>query len=57
MDGSIDIETGWTAWLNFSLFHGDQTGSKAHPASYPMGTRPVFLEGKLKERSLQFTSI
>jgi hypothetical protein len=27
---------------NFSLHHGVQNGSGAHPASYPMGTRGSF---------------
>jgi hypothetical protein len=27
---------------NFSLHHRVQTGSRAHPASYPMGTRGYF---------------
>jgi len=28
------------AWaVNFSLHHRFQTGSRTHPASYPMGTR------------------
>jgi hypothetical protein len=32
---------------NFSLHPRVQNGSGAHPASYPMGTRGSFLEGKL----------
>jgi hypothetical protein len=28
------------------LYHRVQTGSWAHPASYPMGTRGSFLRGK-----------
>jgi hypothetical protein len=31
---------------NFSLHHGVQNGSEAHPASYPMGTGGSFPEGK-----------
>jgi hypothetical protein len=31
---------------NFSLQHRVQNGSRAHPASYPMGTRGSFPEGK-----------
>jgi hypothetical protein len=31
---------------NFSLHHRFQNGSGAHPASYPMGTRGFFPEGK-----------
>jgi hypothetical protein len=31
---------------NFSLHHCVQTGSEAHPASYPMGTRSSFPGGK-----------
>jgi hypothetical protein len=31
---------------NFSLNHRAQTGSGAHPASYPMGTRDSFPGGK-----------
>jgi hypothetical protein len=35
------------AWAgNFSLHHRVQTGSGAHPASYPMGTRGSFPVGK-----------
>jgi hypothetical protein len=30
---------------NFSLHHRVQTGSVAHPASYPMGTRGSFPRG------------
>jgi hypothetical protein len=30
---------------NFSLHHRVQTGSGAHPASYPMGTRSSFTGG------------
>jgi hypothetical protein len=31
---------------NFSLHHRVQTGSVAHPASYPVGTRGAFLGDK-----------
>jgi hypothetical protein len=31
---------------NFSLHHRVQNGSEAHPASYPMGDRGSFPEGK-----------
>jgi hypothetical protein len=31
---------------NFSLHHCVQNGSGVHPASYPMGTRSSFPEGK-----------
>jgi hypothetical protein len=31
---------------NFSLHHCVQNGSGVHPASYPMGTRVSFPEGK-----------
>jgi hypothetical protein len=31
---------------NFSLHHSVQNGPGAHPASYPMGTRDSFPEGK-----------
>jgi hypothetical protein len=31
---------------NFSLHHLVQNGSGAHPASYPMGTRGSYAEGK-----------
>jgi hypothetical protein len=51
----VGIETGWTTegsvfksgWgQTFSLLHIVQTGSGAHPASYPMGTGDSFLAGK-----------
>jgi hypothetical protein len=32
---------------NFSPHHCIQTGSRAHPASYPMGTRGSFPGGKV----------
>jgi hypothetical protein len=31
---------------DFSLFHSVQTGSGAHPASYPMDTGGIFPGGK-----------
>jgi hypothetical protein len=31
---------------DFSLLHSVQTGSGAHPASYPRGTGDSFLRGK-----------
>jgi len=34
---------------NFSLPHHIQTSSGAHPASYSMGTRDSFPEGKAAE--------
>jgi hypothetical protein len=34
---------------NFSLHHLIQSGSGAHPASYPMGTRGSFPGGKAAE--------
>jgi hypothetical protein len=44
-DSSVGVATGWTAGVQFpargkrfSLLHSVQTGSGAHPASYPMGT-------------------
>jgi hypothetical protein len=52
-DSSIGIATVWTAWdpfsaeaKDFALLHGVQTGSGAHPASYPMGTGGSILVGK-----------
>jgi hypothetical protein len=39
--GRVTVGTG-----NFSLHHRVQTGSGAHPASYPMGTRNSFLRVK-----------
>jgi hypothetical protein len=35
---------------NFSLHHRVQSGSGAHPASYPTGTRGSFLGGKAAGR-------
>jgi hypothetical protein len=32
--------------VNFSLHHRVQTGSQAHPASYPVGARGSFPGGK-----------
>jgi hypothetical protein len=52
---SVGIATGWTAegsefesWYGqvFSLLHVLQTGSRAHPASYPMGFGVSFFRGK-----------
>jgi hypothetical protein len=57
-DNSIGIALGYglddrcsrvrfPAWAgNFSLHHGVQNGSGAHPASYPRGTRCSFPGGK-----------
>jgi len=43
---------------NFCLRHRVQTGSGAHPASYSMGNRGYFPEGKAAEAwSWPFTSI
>jgi hypothetical protein len=48
----------WAGWSGirvpeeagtFSLYHGVQTASGAHPASYPMGTRSSFSEDKAAE--------
>jgi hypothetical protein len=41
--GGVHVPAG--AW-NFSLHHRFQTGSGAHPASYPMGTRGSFPGGR-----------
>jgi hypothetical protein len=45
--------TGWTAGVRFpagakafSLLHSVQTGSVAHPASYPMGSMGLFPRGQ-----------
>jgi hypothetical protein len=42
---SVSIEMGWTPGVrflggarDFSLLHSVQTGSRAHPVSYPVGT-------------------
>jgi hypothetical protein len=42
-----DYQLFWRSWGagNFSLHHRFQTGSGAHPASYPMGTRGSFPGG------------
>jgi hypothetical protein len=60
-DSSVGIATGYrlddrmigvrfTAGAgNFSLLRRVQTGSGAHPASYPMGTWGYFPEGKAAE--------
>jgi hypothetical protein len=49
-----DQTTGWTSGVRFPveagiffLRHSVQTGSDAHPASYPMGTRGYFSGGKV----------
>jgi len=34
-------------WALMKTHHCIQTGSGAHPASYPMGTRGSFLGGKV----------
>jgi hypothetical protein len=41
---------------NFPLHHCIQTGSGAHPASYPMGTRGSFAEVKQLEHEADHTS-
>jgi hypothetical protein len=48
-DISVGIATGWMDGVRFpagardySFLHSDQTGSGAHPTSYPMGTRDSF---------------
>jgi hypothetical protein len=51
-ESSVGISTGWMirvrfpAVHGFTLLHGVKTGSGAHPASYPMGTRVYFSGGK-----------
>jgi hypothetical protein len=50
----IRIATGWTVWVRFPAvhdfsLHSDQTGSGAHPASYPMGTGGSLPWGKAAE--------
>jgi hypothetical protein len=35
----------FSVWQDFSLLHSVQTGSGAHQASYPMGTRGRFPRG------------
>jgi hypothetical protein len=53
---SIGIATGWTTGVrlptgtrDFSLLYSVQTGSEAHPASYPMGIGGSFPGGKETE--------
>jgi hypothetical protein len=55
--------TGWTAGARFpartrvfSLLHSVHTGSRAHPASYPMGTGALSLEIKLAGREADHSS-
>jgi hypothetical protein len=49
---SAELRAGWKGVRvparaeNFSLHHRVQTGSEAHPACYPMGTRGSFPGGK-----------
>jgi hypothetical protein len=49
---STGLRAGWSGILvpagagNFSLHHRVQTGSGAHPASYPVGTRGSFPRGR-----------
>jgi hypothetical protein len=49
---SAELRAEWTGVRvpagtgNFSLHHRVQTGSGAHPASYPVGTRCCFPGGK-----------
>jgi hypothetical protein len=48
---SEGLRTGWQAFYSrqgqdFSLLRSLQTGSEAHPASYPVGTGGSFLGGK-----------
>jgi hypothetical protein len=48
-NGTIDIgnsNTELTSGQDFSLLHSVQTGSGAHPASYPMGTGDFSPRGK-----------
>jgi hypothetical protein len=40
---------------NFSLHHRDQTGSEAHPASYPMDTRGSFHGAKQPGREVDYS--
>jgi len=44
---------GW----DFSLHHHIQTGSRAHPASYPMGTRVSFPGGKVARACAKVTNV
>jgi hypothetical protein len=53
---AVGIATGWRAGVrfpvrarDFSLHHIVQTGSGAHPASYPMVTAGSFPRGKVAE--------
>jgi hypothetical protein len=46
-DGGVGVRV--PVGSRFSLLHVVQTGSGAHPASYPMGTRGSFLGGKAAE--------
>jgi hypothetical protein len=61
--GARIAQSGWmtgvrfpTGERDFSLLHSVQTGSGAHPASYPMGTGGYFPEGKAA-RGVKLTSI
>jgi hypothetical protein len=51
-DSTVGIATGWTTRIRFpavqdcSLLNSVQTGSGAHPASYPMSTGGCFSGGK-----------
>jgi hypothetical protein len=53
---SAGLRAGWSGFRvpagagNFSLHHRVQTGSGAHPASYPMSTRGCYPEVKWRER-------
>jgi hypothetical protein len=53
-DSTVGTAMGWTAGVrfpavvrDFSVLHNIQAGSGDHPASYPMGTRGSFPEGKV----------
>jgi hypothetical protein len=61
---SAGLQAGWSGVRvpvvagNFSLYHRVQTGSGAHPASYPMGTRGSFPGGNAASKwSWALTSI
>jgi hypothetical protein len=62
-DSSVGIAKGWTARVrfpavqDFSLLPSVQTGSGAHPASYPMGTGGSFPGGKAGTWSWPLASI
>jgi hypothetical protein len=43
MTNGSEFESQWEQ--EFSLLHVVQTGSEAHPASYPMGTEVSFPDG------------